>query len=92
MITKEEHELIQQVLDAVDVAADCAIGNDEVAKVRAIIERETIQDKCGIEGCTMEWGHEGSLHMVGLGRMHSAPKEAHFHATRQLLKRHLDKR
>lgn len=39
MITDDERDLIERVLDQVDPASDCAIGNDEIGLVREIIDR-----------------------------------------------------
>lgn len=41
MITQEEAELMMRVLDCVDPASDCAIGNDEIGACRDIVDRET---------------------------------------------------
>ena len=38
-ISREERELIERVLDCVDPASDCSIGNDEIARVREIVAR-----------------------------------------------------
>lgn len=49
MITPKEAERIARVLDCVDPASDCAVGNDEIDAVREIIERET--SKIGFNHC-----------------------------------------
>jgi hypothetical protein len=45
VLTHNERDLIERVLDCVDPASDCAIGNDEIGRVREILDRETYADR-----------------------------------------------
>lgn len=38
-LSDEDRDLVLRVLDTCDPASDCAIGNDEIARAREIVER-----------------------------------------------------
>lgn len=47
MISNREAEFIRAVLDCVDPASGCGIGNEEIGKVRDIIARESPKPTLG---------------------------------------------